>query len=527
MDEPMYVLPENVSRTLGRDAQRNNILACKTIGEIVKTTLGPRGMDKMLVDSAGGVTVTNDGVTILEEMEIEHPAAKMLVEVARTQEAEVGDGTTTAALLGAKLLENAERLLDKKIHPTVIVAGYRKASEKSLELLKELGVNVENREMLKQIAKTAMTGKGAEGSKEKLAELVVSAVDLVAQGKNVRVEDVKIEKVRGEIEDSELISGIVLAKERANDDMPSRIENAKILVVESALEIKNPEIETRISVTSPEQLDSFIRSEENYLKDLTARIAGVGANVVFCQKGIDDFAQNYLAKLGIYACRRVPKEDIERIARATGARIVSNLNEIQGVRLGNAKIVEEKKLGDDEFTFIEGCEKGNVASIVLHGSTEHVLDEIDRSVKDALGDVVSAVKSGKILPGGGAIEIELARRLRAYANTIGGREQLAIEEFAHSLESIPEALAENAGLDPIDFITELRKRHEQGLKNEGLNLFSNRIEDMIKAGIVEPLKVKTQAISSASEVAGMILRIDDVLISREKKVRDREGFTID
>jgi len=517
----MDITSENVSRTLGRDAQRDNILAAKLVAEIVKTTLGPKGMDKMLVDSAGNIIVTNDGVTILEEMEIDHPAAKMMVEIAKTQELEVGDGTTTAALLAGKLLENAEKLLDKKIHPTVIVKGYRLASEKALEILNDISFPLENKEVLKQIAMTAMTGKGAEGNKEKLSEIIVDAVDNISRENKINLEDIKIQKVKGNsISDSELVKGIVLDKERANSEMPSKIDNAKILLVDFAIEIRNPELETNVSISTPEQLEKFINSEERYLQDITNKIISSGAKVVICQKGIDDVAQYYFAKAGIFAIRRTAKSDMEKIARATSAKIISNLNDVEESVFGYAGIVEETVIGDEHLIYIKECRNPRAITIVIRGGTEHVIDEIERAMKDGLGDVVSAFKSGRIVAGGGAVEIELAKRIRDFAKSVNGREQLAIEEFANSLEAIPETLAQNAGLDSIEIITELKKRHESGNKYDGLNLFSDKIENTANAGILEPLKVKTQAIASASEVASMILRIDDVLISRSREKRE-------
>jgi len=511
--QPIYILPENVQRTIGKDAQRNNILAARVIAEVVKSTLGPKGMDKMLVDSTGNIVVTNDGVTILEEMEIDHPAAKMVVEIAKTQEEEVGDGTTTVAMLAGKLLENAENLLDKKIHPTVIAKGYRLAAEKSKEILNEIGIEVNDKEILRKIAMTAMTGKGAEGNREKLGDLIVRAVDQVSSGSEVDIADIKIEKLRGdEIGNSELIQGIVLDKEIANDSMPKNIQNAKIALVDFPLELKSPETEARISVSSPEQLQSFIDSEERFLKDLTEKLIKSGANVIFCQKGIDDVAQYYLAKAGIMACRRVSKNDMEKLSRATGGKIVSSISELEG-NFGKAGIVEEIKRGSDGMIYVRNCENPKAVTILVKGSTSHIVEEIERAVKDGLGDVIAAVKSRKVVSGGGAVEMELARRLRQYSRTLGGREQLAVEVFADALEFIPETLAENAGLDPIDILTELKKRHEAGMARDGINLFNNKIEDCFEAGIVEPLKVKKQAISSASEVAVMILRIDDVLIS--------------
>lgn len=522
--QPMYVMPENVSRTLGRDAQRNNILAAKIIADIVKTTLGPKGMDKMLVNTSGDIIVTNDGATILKEMEIDHPAAKMLVEIAKTQETEVGDGTTTVTLLAGKLLEHAEKLLDKNIHPTVIIKGYRLAFERALHILEEIASLLKSKESLEQIAQTAMTGKGAEGNKEILANLVVNAVNQIASGKEMDLNDIKIEKIIGEsIAESEFVKGIVLDKERVTTDMPKRIEKAKVLLVNFPLEFKSPEIEAKISVTTPEELQNFITSEEVYLKEISDKIISSGANVVFCQKGIDEVAQYYLAKAGIFACRRIPLSDMEKLARATGAKIISHLSDTLENSLGNAGIVEEIKKGEESLTYVKDCSNPRAVTLVIRGGTSHLVDEIERAVKDGLGVVASAVKSGKIVAGGGAVEMELARRLKIFAKTLSGREQLAVEEFASALESIPEALAENAGLDPIDMVTELRKRHEAGLYHHGLNLFTNTIEDTLNAGIIEPLKVKTQALSSASEVAMMILRIDDVLMSPSNKERENRN----
>ncbi|MAE49916.1 thermosome subunit [Candidatus Pacearchaeota archaeon] len=514
-DKPIYILPENTQRTLGKDAQRNNIMAAKIVADVVKSTLGPKGMDKMLVDSTGETIVTNDGVTILEEMEIEHPAAKMMVDIAKTQEQEVGDGTTTAALLAGKLLEEAEELLEKKIHATVITKGYRLAAEEALKVLEEVASPVEDQETLRQLAMTAMTGKGAEGQKEHLAGLLVQAVHQVAEGKKVEIGDVKIEKVKGErVEESSLVQGMVLDKERAHGDMPEKIEGAKILLTDVALELKQPEQEAKLSITSPDELQRFIEHEEKSLKDLTDRIIGSGANVVLCQKGIDDVAQYYLAKAGLFACRRVPKSDLEKVARATGGKIVSHLQDVREENFGAAEMVEEVKQGEEGMTFIRGCQNPRAVTLLLRGGTGHVVDEIERAMQDALGDVVAAVRSGRVVAGGGAVEMSVSRRLRAFAKTLGGREQLAVEGFALALESIPEALAENAGMDPIDVLAELRQRQEMGEARAGVNLFTEKVEDTLAAGIVEPLKVKTQAVSSAAEVAQMILRIDDVLISR-------------
>ncbi len=513
--QPIFILPENVQRIIGKDAQRNNIMAARLVADSIKTTLGPKGMDKMLVDSLGDITVTNDGVTILEEMEIEHPAAKMMVEIAKTQEDEVGDGTTTAVMLAGKLLENAEKLLDNKIHPTVITKGYRLAAEKSQEILKELAVDInpEQEEVLKQIAMTAMTGKGAETVKEKFSDIIVKAVKQIAENNKIDLDNIKIEKNKGSgLAETELIEGIVFDKEKVSVDMPDKVENAKIALLDLALEIKSPEVDTKISISSPEQLQGFIEQEEKILKEMVEKIKQAGANVVFCQKGIDDVAQYYLSKEGIYACRRVSKSDMEKLARATQGKIISNLNELTSDQLGFAKMVEEVKKGEDTYTYVRGCENPKSLTILIHGGTEHVLDEMERAIKDGLGDVASALREGKVVAGAGAVEVELARRLREYSKTLGGREQLAIEEFASALEFIPITLAENAGLDPIDTLTELKAAHENE-KYAGINIFTGKVENSLKEGIIEPLRIKSQAINSASEVAMMILRIDDVLAS--------------
>jgi archaeal chaperonin len=529
--QPIYVLPENSNRIMGSDAQRNNILAARIVADTVKTTLGPKGMDKMLVDSSGEVVVTNDGVTILEEMEIEHPAAKMMVEIAKTQENEVGDGTTTAVMLAGKLLENAEGLLDKKIHPTIITQGYNLAAEKSIEILHGLAnrVTTEDEVTLRQVAMTSMTGKGVESVKEKFAEIVVNAVKQIEDYGKVNLEHIKIEKIKGNsIKDSELVSGIVLDAEKINMEMPSKVENANIALFDFPLELKNPEIETKISVSTPEQLQSFIDSEERELKEMIEKVKLSGANVVFCQKGIDDLAQYYLTKARIYACRRVGKSDMEKLAMATGGKIISNLAEISSEDFGSAKSVDEIRDNDKSMTYVRGCINPKAITIIIRGGSDHVLDETERAIKDGLGDIAAVLKDGMVVAGGGAIEIELARKLREFSQGLSGREQLAVEEFASSLESIPVTLAENAGLDPIDIITEMKASHDEGKKDFGLNLFTNKVEDTREAGIIEPLKVKTQAISSASEVATMILRIDDVIAAGKSESvgsnREMQGF---
>ena len=522
-DKPVVLMPEDIQRIMGKDAQRNNILAAKMVAEIVKTTLGPKGMDKMLVSPTNDIIVTNDGVTILEEMQIEHPAAKMMVEIAKTQESEVGDGTTTAVMIAGKLLDNAEKLLDKKIHPTVITKGYHLAAEKAQEILQDIALRItpEDENVLKQVAMTAMTGKGAEGSKEKFADIIVKAVNQIKDGDRIELDDIKIEKTKGDgIADTELISGIVLDSEKVSSDMPFVIDEARIALIDFPFELKNPEIDTKISISSPEQLQNFINEEERTIKHMVNQIKGTGANVVFCQKGIDDFAQYLLSKARIYACRRVSKSDMEKISKATGGKIVSSLTELSSEELGNAQIVEEVKQGNDFFTYIKGCQNPKALTILIHGGSEHVIDEIERAIKDGLGDVVSSLKSGLVVPGGGAIEIELAKRLREFSQGLSGREQLAVEEFASALEFIPTTLAENAGMDPIDVLTELKSRHDAGERNAGLNLLNNRVENVLEGKIIEPCKIKTQAISSASEVAIMILRIDDVIASEGKSGRN-------
>ncbi len=509
--QPIFILPEGSSRSKGKDAQRNNIMAAKLVAETIRTTLGPKGMDKMLVDSLNDITVTNDGVTILEEMQIEHPAAKMLVEVAKTQENEVGDGTTTAVVLAGELLKNAELLLDKEVHPTVIIKGYRLAADQSIKILNKISEDIKD-EDLKNIAITAMTGKGAESAKEKLAEICVNVVNLVDN-----INDIKIEKKIGEsVEDSELIKGLVLDKEKVNSGMPSKVENAKILLFDDALEIKNTETDAKISITSPDQLQAFIEQEENILKDMVNKIIKSKANVLFCQKGIDDIAQYYLAKNGIYAVRRVSKSDMDKLARATGAKIISNLKDLTEDDLGYSGVVEEVKVGDEDFTYVRECKNPKAVTILIRGGSDHVVSEVERAVKDALGDIYAALKNKKVVGGAGSCEIEVSKELRKFANTLKGREQLAVNAFAESLEIIPLSLAENAGLDPIDMLTDLKNKHENG-KWFGIDVFSGKIVDSFEKGVIEPLKIKTQAIKSASEVVELILRIDDIIAAGGKE----------
>lgn len=513
--QPIYILPENTERTVGKDAQRNNILAAKLVSDAVKTTLGPKGMDKMLVDSVGDITVTNDGVTILDKMEIEHPAAKMMVEISKTQEAEVGDGTTTAVMLAGRLLENAEKLLDMKIHPTVITKGYNLAAEKAREFLNELCFDFDhNDEILKNVVKTAMTGKGAETFRDNFSEIIVSAVKQIQENGKVDLGNIKIVKNKSNgVEDTKLIKGLIIDKDRVSVDMPTKVERPKILLFSEALEVKTPE-DTKISVSNSVQLQEFVDREEKVLKGMVEIIKASGTNVIFCQKGIDDIVQYYLASEGIYACRRVAKSDIENLARATGGKIVSNLHDLNDEDLGNAEVVEEYAHGDDKMTYVSGCPDPKALSILIHGGSEHVMDEMERALQDGLGDVATVVKDGKIVAGAGAIEIELSKKLREFAHSLSGREQLAVKEFADALEYIPLTLAENGGLDPIDVLTELKAKHDNGETSAGINITNNKIENSLNAGIIEPLKIKTQAIGSSVEVATMILRIDDVLASK-------------
>jgi len=518
--QPIFILPQDTQRSQGRQAQKTNIMAAKLVAETVRTTLGPKGMDKMIVDALNDVTVTNDGVTILEEMQIEHPTAKMIVEVAKTQEDEVGDGTTTAVVIAGELLKKAEELLEKNVHPTVLAKGYRLASEKALEVLNSIAQDVsrDNKDLLKKIAVTAMTGKGAEHAKEKLADVAVKAVSNVFDNGDLDIDNIKLEKKTGaSVEDTELVEGIILDKERVHAGMPKKIENAKIALIDSALEIKNTEIDAKIQITDPMQMQAFLDQEEAMLRKMVDKVVNSGANVICCQKGIDDLAQHFLAKKGIYAVRRVKKSDMEKLARATSGTIVTNLEDLGEKDLGNAGIVEEVKVGDEEMTYVKQCSNPKSVTILVRGGTEHVIDEIKRALDDAVGDLAAAMKNGKIVAGAGSTEIEVSKEIRKFADSLSGREQLAVQKFAEALEIIPVTLAENAGLDPIDVLTELKASHDQGMKWAGIDVFSGKVVDAWSSGVIEPLKIKTQALSSASEVAVMILRIDDVIAGGTSK----------
>lgn len=517
--QPVLILPERVQRYLGRDAQRMNIMAARVIAQAVRTTLGPRGMDKMLVDSLGDVTITNDGVTILDEMDVEHPAAKMMVEIAKVQEDEVGDGTTSAVVLAGELLKRAEELLDQDIHATVIAAGYRRAATKAQEILGNMAISVskDDDKMLKQIALTAMSSKGSEMQGERLAELCVKAVGQIVEESDGKLEadldNIKVEKKSGgSSADSQLIQGLILDKEVVHPGMPRRVENAKIALLNLALEVKETETDAKINITDPEQLRSFLEEERRMLQEMVEQVRKAGVNVVLCQKGIDDIAQHYLSKAGILAARRVKESDMEKLARATGGKIVTNIKDFMTKDLGSAALVDERKIAGEEMIFIEGCKDPKAVSLLVRGGTEHVVDEVERAVHDSVSVVSAAVEDGKIVAGGGNPEIEVAKGLREYADTVGGREALAVDAFADAIEIIPRTLAENAGLDPIDILVQLRAAHEKkGGEDIGINVVSGKVTNTLKLGIVEPLRVKTQAIKSASEVAEMILRIDDVI----------------
>ena len=527
-NQPIYILSDNVQRTMGRDAQRNNIMAAKVVAETVRTTLGPKGMDKMLVDSLGDIVVTNDGVTILQEMQIEHPAAKMIVEVAKTQENEVGDGTTTAVILAGELLKNAERLLDQEIHPTVIYKGYRMAEQKAQEILNKIAENVTEKDtdILRKIAITAITGKGAEGNKEKLAELCVNAIKQILSHEDgkliVDMDTVKLEKKVGSgVEDTELIQGVVIDKERVHNSMPRMVKNARIALLDVALEIKETETDAKIEINDPLKLQAFLDQEEKMLRNMADKAIKSGANVLISQKGIDDVVQHYLAKAGIYAIRRVKKADMDNLAKSTQGTVISNINDLTQDDLGKAGLVEEIKLGDEAMTFVRECKNAKAVTILVRGGTSHVVDEVERALKDALGDIIAALKVGKVVAGGGAPEMEVSKGLRLYANKMSGREQLAIMAFADAFEIIPRTLAENAGLDPIDMLTELKAQHDKGNKWAGLDVFKGKVVDTWRMGVIEPLKIKTQATKSATEVSELILRIDDVIAANNLGRNDR------
>jgi thermosome len=518
---PVFILKEGTKREKGKGAQFNNISAARAIADAVRSTLGPRGMDKMLVDSMGDVVITNDGVTILKEIDVEHPAAKMLVEVAKTQDEECGDGTTTAVILAGELLKKAEALIEQNVHPTVISGGYRLAAVKAREILDSVAISVspDDKETLMDIARTAMISKSVSASRNLLADVAVKAVSAVAEKKDGKwyVDDDNIQIVKkqgGSTDDTQMISGIIVDKEAVHPAMPKKVEKAKIALIDSALEVKKTEIDAKIEITDPSQLHAFLDEEENMLRKMVDIVKKSGATVLFCQKGIDDLAQHYLGKEKIYAVRRVKKSDMEKLAKATGANLVTKLDDLKASDLGDAALVEEKKIADDRMTFVTGCKNPKAVSVLIRGGTEHVVDEIDRSLNDAISVVSVAFEDGKLVTGGGSAASELALKLRDYAASVGGREQIAIDAFASAMEVIPTALAENAGLDPIDVLIEMRQAHKSGKKYAGINVFTGKVVDMKKERVLEPIRVGKQALSSATDAAVMILRIDDVIASK-------------
>jgi thermosome len=529
---PVLVLKEGTGRTTGREAQRNNIMAAKIIAETIKTTLGPKGMDKMLVSSFGDVSITNDGATIMKELDVQHPAAKMLVEVAKAQDNEVGDGTTTAVVLAGELLSKAENLLDQNIHPTVIIDGYKKASEKAQEILEEIAIpiSIKDDERLIDVAITSMGSKGITIAKEHFAKLAVEAVKQVAEEKDGKlkadIDLIKVLKKHGKsLEETELVKGMVIDKEVAHPQMPKLVTKAKIALLNAKLEIEKTEFDAKINIESPEQMKLFLDEEERMLKEMVDKIAETEANVVFCEKGIDDVALHFLAKRGILAVKNVSSSDMEKLAKATGGKIMASVKELTADVLGEAKIVEEVKIGDDKLVYVRECKNPKAVTIVVRGGTEHVVDEAERSLHDALCVVRNAIEDGKIVAGGGAPEAHVARYLREYAVKVGGREQLAIEAFADAIEAIPLTLAENAGLDPIDIMVALRAKHESAASpSYGVDVFSGKVRDMLELNVVEPLRVKQQVIKSATEAANMILKIDDLIAAKgmEKEAKEKK-----
>ncbi len=517
---PVLVLKEGTRRTRGREAMLQNITVAKTLSEVLRTTLGPKGMQKMLVDSFGDVVITNDGATVMKEIEVEHPTAKMLVEVAKTQDQEAGDGTTTSVILAGELLGNAQELLELNIHPTIIVKGYKLAAAKALEIVRDSAIEVkwDDRDVLKKVAMIALGSKTSGIHKEYLSDLAAEAALRVVQERDGRrivdLDDVKIEKKEGgTLTDTKLINGVVIDKEIVHPGMKKRVPNAKIALIESALEIKKLEFDSKLSITSPEKMRAFMEQERELLKEMVEKIKNVGANFVFCQKGIDDVAQHYLAKYGISAVRRVRKSDMEKLAKATGGKIVANLRDLSSEDLGVAELVEERRVGEDKIVFVEGCKNPKAVTILIRGGSKQVTDEAERSIHDALSVIKDVIEDATIVPGGGAIEAEISMKLRDYAESVGGKEQKAIERFADAVEVIPRTLIENSGFDTVTKMAELVKKHHEGMKNAGINIFTGEVEDMVELGVIEPARVKLQAIKSAAEAAETILRIDDIIAS--------------
>ena len=517
--QPILILKEGASRSRGREAQRSNIMAAKIIGEVVKSTLGPRGMDKMLVDSLGDVTVTNDGATILDEIDVQNPAAKMMVEVAKTQDDEVGDGTTTAVVFAGELLRGAEELIEDNIHVTTIVSGYKKASDEAMKILDEIAqpTDLDDKETLKKVAMTALHSKNVGGARDHLAEIAVDAVKQVMEQRGDRlmvdVDNIQmVKKIGKSVLDTHLIKGIIIDKEVVHPAMLKSLKNPKIALLNAAIEVEKTEFSAEIRISDPEQMKAFLDEETKILKDMVEKIKSSGANVLLCQKGIDDVAQHFLAKEGIMAVRRIKESDMEKLARATGAKIVTNIEGLTSKELGSAGLAEERRMGEDKMVFIEDCKNPRSVSILIRAGLERSVDEAERAMNDALHVIADTVNKNKIVAGGGATEVEVAKRLREYAVKTGGREQLAIEKFADALESIPKYLAENAGLDPIDIMVALKAAHsEQKGHTIGVDVYSGKTKDMLTEGVIEPVRVKEQAIKSAVEASSMILRVDDVI----------------
>ena len=523
--QPVLILKEGTSRSRGKEAQRNNIMAARVIGEVLRTTLGPRGMDKMLIDSLGDITITNDGAAILKEIDVEHPAAKMMVEIAKTQDDMVGDGTTTAVVLASELLKKAEELLDQNIHPTILVAGYRKAAQKAIEVIEKnaVPIDVEDRKIMMKVALTSMASKAVGGAKEHFAEIAIDAIRQIAEKRGDKIiadiDNIQLVKKTGKsLLESQLISGIIIDKEIVHPGMPKKKENAKIALLDLALEIEKTEMSAEIRIRDPNQMKAFLEQEDRMLKKMVTKIKASGATVVFCQKGIDDMVQHYLSQEGIMAARRVKESDMEKLARATGGRVTSNLDDLKAADLGFAGLVEERKIGEDKLIFVEKCKDPHSVAILIRAGLERMVDEAERALIDALSVVSDVTENNKIVAGGGAVEIEVAKELRRYATKVGGREQLAVEAFADAIEIIPRALTENGGFDPIDVLVELRSAHDKETgKFKGLNVFTGKVENSIDNGVIEPIVVKIQAIKSAAESASMILRIDDVITAKSPK----------
>jgi len=526
--QPILVLKEGTGRTRKREAQKGNITAARAVAEVLRTTLGPRGMDKMLINSLGDITITNDGASVLKDMDIEHPAAKMMVEISKTQDDMVGDGTTTVVVLGGELLKKAEELLDQDVHPTSIVSGYRKATTMTIKILNEISEEVDpnDSEILRKIAETSMSSKAVGYEKGHLAEVVLEAVRQITEQRGdkkiVDIDQVQIvKKVGKSLFDTNLIKGVIIDKEVAHARMPKRIENAKICLINAALEVEKTEFSAEIRIRDPTQVKAFMDQETQMLSEMIDKIKKSGANVVFCQKGIDDVAQHFLAKEGILAATRVKESDMEKLARATKAKLVVNLDDLTPEDLGEAGLVEERKIANDKMIFVEGCKDPRSVAILVRAGLERMVDEAERALKDALSVVRNVVEHNEIVAGGGAVEAEIARHLRDYVPKVSGREQLAVNAFAESLEVVPWTLAENAGLEPIDIISELRAAHEKPRgATIGVDVFSGKVMDMRKKGVIEPAIVKEHAVKSASETACMILRIDDIIAASKSKVQE-------